>query len=156
ANDRGSRFEVTIEEDTERKLFLPAVHVIAHSVSTHYRLNQDFFGSGDYQQMMRLGNALNRLIDKDGYVRRGERTQPVGSFAAALTWLMAQAEHGPPTQHYKGLGEMNPQHLCETTMAASVRRMLQLKLDAASAADQISTWLMGDSVAPRRAFIEQN
>ena len=156
ANDRGSRFEVTIEEDTERKLFLPAVHVIAHSVSTHYRLNQDFFGSGDYQQMMRLGNTLNGLIDKDGYVRRGERTQPVASFAEALTWLMAQAERGHTIQRYKGLGEMNPEQLWETTMDASVRRMLQVKIEDAIAADQIFTCLMGDSVEPRREFIEQN
>jgi DNA gyrase subunit B len=156
ANDRGSRFEVTIEEDTERRLFLPAVHVIAHSVSTHYRLNHDFFNSGDYQQMVRLGNTLNGLIEKDGYVRRGERSQPVTAFSEALTWLMAQAERGHTIQRYKGLGEMNPEQLWETTMDASVRRMLQVKIEDAIAADQIFTCLMGDSVEPRREFIEQN
>lgn len=156
ANDRGSRFEVTIEEDAERRLFLPAVHVIAHSVSTHYRLNHDFFGSGDYQQMVRLGNTLNGLIEKDGYVRRGERSQPVTAFSEALTWLMAQAERGHTIQRYKGLGEMNPEQLWETTMDASVRRMLQVKIEDAIAADQIFTCLMGDSVEPRRDFIEQN
>jgi DNA gyrase subunit B len=156
ANDRGSRFEITIDEDTERRLFLPAVHVIAHSVSTHYRLNHDFFGSADYQQMIRLGDKLNGLIEKDGYVRRGEKVQPVTSFTETLTWLMAQAERGHTIQRYKGLGEMNPEQLWETTMDASVRRMLQVKIEDAIAADQIFTCLMGDSVEPRRDFIELN
>jgi DNA gyrase subunit B len=156
ANDRGSHFEVTIEEDTERRQYLPAVHVIAHSVSTRYRLNHDFFGSGDYQQMIRLGDKLNGLIEPDGYVRRGERSQPVTAFSEALTWLMAQAERGHTIQRYKGLGEMNPEQLWETTMDASVRRMLQVKIEDAIAADQIFTCLMGDAVEPRRDFIEQN
>ncbi|MDB6063541.1 MAG: gyrase, subunit [Verrucomicrobiaceae bacterium] len=156
ANDRGSRFEVTIDEDTERRLFLPAVHVIAHSVSNHYRLNQDFFGSSDYQQMIRLGDKLNGLIEKDGYIRRGEKVQPVTTFSETLTWLMAQAERGHTIQRYKGLGEMNPEQLWETTMDSSVRRMLQVKIEDAIAADQIFTCLMGDNVEPRREFIEQN
>ena len=156
ANDRGSRFEVTIEEDTERHLFLPAVHVISHGVSTHYRFNHDFFGSGDYQQLIRLGAKLNGLIEEGGYVRRGEKVQPVGSFVEALNWLMAQAERGYTIQRYKGLGEMNPEQLWETTMDPNVRRMLQVRIEDAIAADQIFTCLMGDAVEPRRDFIEEN
>jgi DNA gyrase subunit B len=156
ANDRGSHFEVTIEEDTERRLFLPAVHVIAHGVSTHYRFNHDFFGSGDYQLLGRLGTMLNGLIEEGGYVRRGEKLQPVTSFSAALNWLMAQAEKGYTIQRYKGLGEMNPDQLWETTMDPNVRRMLQVRIEDAIAADQIFTCLMGDAVEPRREFIEEN
>ncbi len=156
ATDRGSRFEVSIEEDTERHLFLPAVHVISHGVSAHYRFAHDFFSSGDYQQLIRLGTRLNDLIEEGGYVRRGEKVQPVSSFAEALTWLMAQAERGYTIQRYKGLGEMNPDQLWETTMDPNVRRMLQVRVEDAIAADQIFTCLMGDAVEPRRDFIEEN
>jgi DNA gyrase subunit B len=156
ANDRGSRFEVTIVEDTERQLFLPAIHVIAHGVSTHFRLNQDFFSSSDYLQMTSLGEKLNGLIEEGGYIKRGDKVQTIGHFSEALTWLMAQAEKGYSIQRYKGLGEMNPEQLWETTMDPSVRRMLQVRIEDAIAADQIFTCLMGDAVEPRREFIEEN
>lgn len=156
ANDRGSRYEVTIEEDTERHLFLPAIHAIAHGVSTHYRLSHDFFSSSDYQMLCKLGAKLNGLIEEGAYVRRGEKTQSVTNFADALAWLMAQAERGYAIQRYKGLGEMNPDQLWETTMDPSVRRMLQVRIEDAIAADQIFTCLMGDAVEPRREFIEDN
>ncbi|HSB95263.1 MAG TPA: DNA gyrase subunit B, partial [Spongiibacteraceae bacterium] len=156
ANDRGSRFEVTIVEDSERQLFLPAIHVIAHGVSTHFRLNQDFFSSSDYLQMTNLGEKLNGLIEEGGYIKRGEKIQTVGHFSEALAWLMGQAEKGYSIQRYKGLGEMNPEQLWETTMDPSVRRMLQVRIEDAIAADQIFTCLMGDAVEPRRDFIEEN
>ncbi|MFT3929293.1 MAG: DNA topoisomerase (ATP-hydrolyzing) subunit B [Spongiibacteraceae bacterium] len=156
ANDRGSRYEVIVEEDTERHLFLPAINAVAHGVSTHYRLNQDFFGSADYQLLCKLGATLNGLIEEGAYIRRGEKTQPISNFAEALAWLMAQAERGYTIQRYKGLGEMNPEQLWETTMDANVRRMLQVRIEDAIAADQIFTCLMGDAVEPRREFIEDN
>jgi DNA gyrase subunit B len=156
ANDRGSRFEVTLVEDSDRRLFLPAIHVIAHGVSTHFRLNQDFFSSADYLQMTKLGEKLNDLIEEGGFIQRGEKTQSVSHFSEALAWLMTQAEKGYSIQRYKGLGEMNPEQLWETTMDPSVRRMLQVRIEDAIAADQIFTCLMGDAVEPRREFIEEN
>jgi DNA gyrase subunit B len=155
-NDRGSRFEVTVVEDAERQLFVPEIHVVAHGVGNHYRLNQDFFSSSDYLQMTALGDKLNGLIEEGGYIQRGEKTQAINHFSEALTWLMAQAEKGYSIQRYKGLGEMNPEQLWETTMDPSVRRMLQVRIEDAIAADQIFTCLMGDAVEPRREFIEEN
>jgi len=156
ANDRGSRFEITLTEDTERHLFLPTIQVTAHGVNANYRFNQDFFASMDYQQLVKLGNTLNGLIEEGAYVKRGERTQTVDHFQQALNWLMAQAERGYSIQRYKGLGEMNPEQLWETTMDPNVRRMLRVDIEDAIAADQIFTCLMGDAVEPRREFIEEN
>jgi DNA gyrase subunit B len=155
-SNRGSRFEVAVVEDTERHLFMPEIHVVAHGVSAHYRLNHDFFSSSDYLQMTALGDQLNGLIEEGGYIQRGEKTQAIAHFSEALTWLMAQAERGYSIQRYKGLGEMNPEQLWETTMDPSVRRMLQVRIEDAIAADQIFTCLMGDAVEPRRDFIEEN
>jgi DNA gyrase subunit B len=151
-----AQFDITVIEDTERKLFLPHIAVMAHGVGTNYRLSHDFFKSGEYAAIVKLGSQINNLMEEGGYVRRGERTQPVKQFSEALEWLMAQAERGLNIQRYKGLGEMNPEQLWETTMDASVRRMLRVTIDDAIAADQIFTCLMGDAVEPRREFIEQN
>jgi DNA gyrase subunit B len=155
-NDRGSRFEVAVVEDAERQVFIPEIHVVAHGVSNHYRLNQDFFSSSDYLQMTTLGEKLDGLIEDGGYIKRGEKTQAIDHFSEALNWLMGQAEKGYSIQRYKGLGEMNPEQLWETTMDPSVRRMLQVRIEDAIAADQIFTCLMGDAVEPRRDFIEEN
>ncbi len=156
AADRGSRFQLSVLEDTERHLFLPHLDIVAHGVSTHYRFGHDFFGSGDYLQITSLGHRLNGLLEEGAYVQRGEKRQPVSRFDEALVWLMAQAERGYTIQRYKGLGEMNPDQLWETTMDPAARRMLRVTIEDAIAADQIFTCLMGDNVEPRREFIEEN
>ena len=155
-NSSAQTYEIFIKEDTERHCFLPAVKSISHGIETEYVFAQDFFESNDYHAIHELGSELIGLLEEGAYIKRGEKTEEVSDFATALTWLMAQAEKGVSVQRYKGLGEMNPDQLWETTMDPEVRRMLVVTIEDAIAADQIFTTLMGDQVEPRRDFIEEN
>ncbi|MCC6074513.1 DNA topoisomerase (ATP-hydrolyzing) subunit B [Pseudomonas sp. GCM10022188] len=152
----GQVHQVSLREDRERHLWLPEVQTIAHGLSSYVTFNRDFFASNDYRTVTDLGAQLNSLLEEGAFVQRGERKKPVASFKEALDWLMTESTKRHSIQRYKGLGEMNPEQLWETTMDPAVRRMLKVTIEDAIAADQIFNTLMGDSVEPRREFIESN
>ncbi|WP_207060736.1 DNA topoisomerase (ATP-hydrolyzing) subunit B [Motiliproteus sp. SC1-56] len=156
AQSSASTFESGVAVDEERKLFLPQITVVAHGVPHVHTFGHDFFLSAEYRAMVKLGETLSGLLEEGAYIRRGERVKPIANFDEGLEWLMNQAKRGYYVQRYKGLGEMNPEQLWETTMDPGSRRMLRVTIEDAIAADQMFTTLMGDEVEPRRDFIESN
>ncbi|MCL4469777.1 MAG: DNA topoisomerase (ATP-hydrolyzing) subunit B [Sulfuricella sp.] len=119
-------------------------------------LDQDFQQSGDYAQLKKTAQVLDGLLKKGASIKRGDRTQSIGEFKEAMDWLLGEVKRGLSVQRYKGLGEMNPDQLWETTMDPQVRRLLRVQVEDAISADEIFTTLMGDQVEPRRDFIETN
>jgi DNA gyrase subunit B len=119
-------------------------------------IDDDFLDSGDYAQIRKTAGLLQGLVQAGAVVQRGEHKGAVSSFPQAIEWLLEQAKAGLSIQRYKGLGEMNPDQLWETTMEPASRRLLRAQIEDAIAADEIFTTLMGDVVEPRRAFIEAN
>ena len=119
-------------------------------------IDQDFLQSGDYAQIRQTAQVLDGLLAPDAYVQRGERKLAVSSFKQVLDWLLEEVKKSIGTQRYKGLGEMNPSQLWETTMDPKSRLLLRAQIEDSIAADEIFTTLMGDVVEPRRAFIENN
>jgi len=119
-------------------------------------LDREFLQSGDYEQIKKTAQVLQGLLSAGAYVKRGEHRHSVGDVKEALNWLLDEVRKGLGIQRYKGLGEMNPEQLWETTMDPKVRRLLRAQIEDAISADEIFTTLMGDLVDPRRAFIESN
>lgn len=119
-------------------------------------IDEDLLLSGDFTQLKRTAETLADLFGAGAFMLRGEKKQVVTNFGDAMKWLLNEVERGISKQRYKGLGEMNPEQLWETTMDPKVRRLLRVQIDDAIAADEIFTTLMGEDVEPRRVFIESN
>jgi len=156
AGRSGSHFEISVEKDVERGNFNVDVKVITHGLARDYILDTEFFTGNGYNKLASMSEKLSETIEEGAYIQRGERVHPIVDFWDAVQWLLAEAKKGFNIQRYKGLGEMNPEQLWETTMDPETRRMLQVSIEDAIGADKMFTTLMGDDVEPRRAFIEAN
>ncbi|SIR12250.1 DNA gyrase subunit B [Aeromonas sp. RU39B] len=152
----GIQYNLVARQDPERSLFIPVAQVRQHGIEREYPLSHDFLQSPEYKQLVALGKEIANLIEEGGFVKRGDKVKPVSSFVEAVEWLMNEGKRGIYIQRYKGLGEMNPEQLWETTMDPETRRMLQVTIEDAVGADQLFSTLMGDAVEPRREFIETN
>jgi DNA gyrase subunit B len=152
----GATYLGEVLKDEEFNRFYTKFTMRMHGIDYSYNIDYDFVESSEYKKIAALNDAINGMMSEGAYIQRGERTQPVESFKEALNWLMHEAKRGQYIQRYKGLGEMNPSQLWETTMDPDSRRMLQVKIEDAISADQLFTTLMGDHVEPRRNFIESN
>jgi DNA gyrase subunit B len=123
-------------------------------------ITQDFVHGADYATLADAANTFRGLLSEGARVMRGEgerqKEEKVADFREAMAWLITEAERTTSRQRYKGLGEMNPAQLWETTMDPTVRRLLRVQIDDAIEADRVFTMLMGDEVEPRREFIEAN
>ena len=146
--------EYKVYEASGNALF--SVDVTKHNITTSSIFDKEFFSSTEYKNFVKLGRTLEGLIMDGSYIQRGEKQQTVNNFNEVLTWLYEEAKRGQHIQRYKGLGEMNPDQLWETTMNADTRTLLQVRIEDAISADEIFTTLMGDQVEPRRNFIEQH
>jgi len=133
-----------------------AITRVQHGIATTRYLPREFFGTNEYKHILALAAKTNDLLSEGSFVKRAERQAPIDSFAAAVEWLMSEARRGQSIQRYKGLGEMNPEQLWDTTVNPETRRLMQVKIEDAVKADEIFTTLMGDQVEPRREFIEKN
>jgi DNA gyrase subunit B len=127
-----------------------------HGLKHTQVLPSSFFASADFKPIAESAAQLAGLIQTGAQIRRGGKSQSVGNFAQAHAWLMEETKRGRTISRFKGLGEMNPEQLWETTVNPDTRRLLQVSIEDAVGADQIFSTLMGDVVEPRRAFIEQN
>jgi DNA gyrase subunit B len=148
--------EVIVSKDEETNTYRLEINKYVHGNLQSCVIDAEFLSSGDYRQIIKTSAMVNHLLGEGAMIKRGEKEQKVTIFKEALDWLLSEAKHGLNIQRYKGLGEMNPEQLWETTMDPKVRRLLKVQIDDAIAADEIFTTLMGDNVEPRRAFIENN
>ncbi len=147
---------ISAERDARHEGYQLSIRREVHGNFYETRIDHDFVDSGDYAQIVKTSKVLQGLIREGATVKRGEREYAVETFKQALDWLLEEVRKGLGIQRYKGLGEMNPGQLWETTMDPTKRILLRVQIEDLIASDEIFTTLMGDDVEPRRAFIESN
>jgi DNA gyrase subunit B len=152
----GTGIRVSAHFDPKTERYQARIERTRHGNMRTSTIDSEFVHSGDYAQIRQTAEMLRGLVGVGAYVQRGEKKYPVKDFGDAMRWLLAEVQKSMSLQRYKGLGEMNPSQLWETTMDPEIRRLLKVQIDDGIAADEIFTKLMGDEVEPRRAFIELN
>ena len=154
--NHGSRHEATLGFDTRNNLHEIIVVRHEHGSATRTKIDAEFIASGEYASIRALGERLEKYFAKESTIQRADKTQKITNIDGMLEWLMGEARRGQTIQRYKGLGEMNPEQLWETTMDPKTRRLLKVSVDDVVAVEEVFTTLMGDQVEPRRDFIEKN
>ena len=149
----GRHYTVTLQPGTPPHLVVTRVE---HGNAVEKHLHREFFSSSEYRRITDLSRTLVGLFGKGAIVRRDGKEQTVGSFKEAINWLLDEARRGQTIQRYKGLGEMNPEQLWDTTINPESRRLVQVRIEDAHTANELFSTLMGDEVEPRREFIERN
>lgn len=152
----GNGVHISARFDAKTERYQVRVERTRHGNVRLSQIDSEFLLSGDYAQIQQTAELLRGLVGAGAYVQRGEKKHPVKDFPEAMRWLLAEVQKSMSLQRYKGLGEMNPSQLWETTMDPEMRRLLRVQIEDGIAADEIFTKLMGDEVEPRRAFIESN
>ena len=155
-HDGTRTFRVELRSGADAQSARITVHKTEHGTPSDKYLPREFFESAEYQHIADLARTLAGLIGEGAYVTRGEDRHEIGGFKEGMLWLFEQAKKGQTIQRYKGLGEMNPEQLWDTTINPETRRLMQVRIEDAVAADDIFTTLMGDQVEPRREFIEKH
>jgi len=156
AEDASKDAAVEVVFDNELNVYSPAISLLLKGRRKTVTLTKNFVDGFEYQQISAMRTRLENLLEAGAFVQRGDKTTAIVHFSDAFEWLQTEARRGVDIQRYKGLGEMNPEQLWETTMDQNVRRMLRVTVDDAIGADQMFTTLMGELVEPRREFIESN
>jgi DNA gyrase subunit B len=149
----GRHYTVTLQPGTPPHLVVTRVE---HGLAVEKHLHREFFSSNEYRRIADLARTLVGLFGPGATVRRGDNKQEVATFRDAIHWLLDEARRGQSIQRYKGLGEMNPDQLWDTTINPETRRLVQVRIEDAHAANELFSTLMGDEVEPRREFIERN
>jgi DNA gyrase subunit B len=153
--------QIIVQKDERTERFRLLISRQVHGNTKLSIIDSDFVHGADYDTLEKASAALTNVLGSSATVKRGDpdknvKEANVKDFREAMEWLLAEAERGVSRQRYKGLGEMNPEQLWETTMDTNTRTLLRVQIEDAIAADQVFTTLMGDEVEPRRAFIETN
>ncbi len=156
-NDTKSIYSIDVHYDQENENnFTATVYKTLFGITKSFTVEPDFFLSADYKRLTEFGSNADSLFCDESHIKFGDKVKSVSNFKQAFQWMMSESKKGQHIQRYKGLGEMNPDQLWETTLDVNSRRLLQVTIEDAVAADEVFSTLMGDQVEPRREFIESN